>query len=141
MRMHKTNSKGFTLIELLIVIIIIGILAAISFVVYTGSQKKANQSAAEATVSTAKSKLTEYMANEGNYPPDQATFLTWVASPDGGNNNDFSTKFTTAKGFTYTAAQSDGTTSCSADASTCATYKIVGAKSTFKGTDDINQTN
>lgn len=136
----KLNSKGFTLIELLIVIIIIGILAAIAFVAYTGSQKKANQGAAEATISTAKSKLTEYMADNGNYPKDQATFLTWVGSSDGGNNSDFAGKFTTAKGFTYTAAQDDGTTSCATDVSTCTTYKIVGDSSVFKGSDNITQT-
>jgi type IV pilus assembly protein PilE len=137
----KLNSKGFTLIELLIVIIIIGILAAIAFVAYTGSQKKAHQGSAEATVSTAKSKLTEYMAGEGNYPVDQATFLTWVGSPDGGNNDDFATKFTTANGFTYVAHQDDGSTSCATDASTCTTFTITGDKSVFKGTDDITQTN
>ena len=38
-----TYSKGFTIVELLIVIVIIGILAAITIVAYTGIQNRAKQ--------------------------------------------------------------------------------------------------
>lgn len=137
----KLGSKGFTLIELLIVIIIIGILAAIAFVAYSGSQTKAHQADAQSTVAEAKNKLAEYNANSGNYPKDQSTFTTWLSSADGGNNSDLANKFTTTNGYTYNAYQTDGTTSCSSDESTCAAFKIVADHTKFKGSENITQTN
>ena len=39
---NKTKNTGFTIVELLIVIVIIGILAAITIVAYNGIQNRAN---------------------------------------------------------------------------------------------------
>jgi general secretion pathway protein G len=39
----KTNQLGFTIVELLVVIVVIGILAAITIVSYTGITAKANE--------------------------------------------------------------------------------------------------
>lgn len=137
----KLNAKGFTLIELLIVIIIIGILAAIAFVAYSGAQTKAHQSDAQSTVAEAKNKLGEYNADKGNYPATQSDFDTWLGSSEGGNNTSLASKFTAANGYTYTAYQNDGSTSCSSDATTCAAYKIVADHVKFQGSADITQTN
>lgn len=133
----KLGSKGFTLIELLIVIIIIGILAAIAFVAYSGSQTKAHQADAESTVAQAKNKLQEYDASNGNYPTDQASFNTWLGSADGGNNTTFAGNFTTAKGYTYTASP----TGCDNSTTACSGYTVVAAKANTQGSADITETN
>jgi general secretion pathway protein G len=45
------NEKGFTIVELLIVIVVIGILAAIVIVAYNGVQNKANTTKAQTNAS------------------------------------------------------------------------------------------
>lgn len=133
----KSKSAGFTLIELLIVIIIIGILAAIAFVAYTGSQNKAKKAGAESTVSQIRSKLAEYNSDQGNYPVDQATFNTWLASSAGGNNASLSGKFTTGNGYTYAASPA----ACDNTATPCDAYTVTADSSIFSGSADIVVTN
>ncbi|MDN5275377.1 MAG: Fimbrial protein [Candidatus Saccharibacteria bacterium] len=53
----KQTSKGFTIVELLIVIVVIGILAAITIVAYNGIQNRAKAGAAQVAVSQAAKKV------------------------------------------------------------------------------------
>ena len=65
----KNNiQKGFTIVELLIVIVVIGILAAIAFVAYGNVTKKARDSERTADAKALASKAEEYYANNGTYP-------------------------------------------------------------------------
>jgi len=62
--------RGFTIVELLIVIVVIGILAAITIVAFNGVQNKAKAGAAQAAVSQANKKILTYAAeNADQYPP------------------------------------------------------------------------
>ena len=65
--MHKHN-KGFTLVEILIVIVVIAILAAVTMVAYNGLVGRAQDSMAQAGLSTAKKELTLYHQENGSYP-------------------------------------------------------------------------
>ena len=65
--MNKSTS-GFTLVELLIVIVVIAILAAISIVVYTGIQQRANNTAIINAASSTIRLVSAYISAEGEYP-------------------------------------------------------------------------
>ncbi len=65
----KNKQKyGFTIIELLIVIVVIGILAAITGVAYSGIQTKANNVRTEDAVSKFRKALILYATENGSYP-------------------------------------------------------------------------
>ncbi|MFL6059628.1 MAG: competence type IV pilus major pilin ComGC [Marmoricola sp.] len=59
---------GFTLIELLIVIVILGILAAIVVFSVKGITNRGDQSACQANQSTAQTAVEAYYAQNGSYP-------------------------------------------------------------------------
>ena len=65
----KQKSQGFTIVELLIVIVIIGILAAITIVAYNGIQVRARDSARIAKVTSIAKAIELYNTDNGRYPP------------------------------------------------------------------------
>ncbi len=69
----KKTTKGFTIIELVIVIVIIGILTAISFVVYNGITNRAKRVAMEAEADKLTKKLAIYRADNDTYPKSLKT--------------------------------------------------------------------
>jgi general secretion pathway protein G len=66
-RMNAGREAGFTLIELLIVIVILGILAAIVVFAVGGITDKGNKSACKADVKTAEVASEAYRAQNGAY--------------------------------------------------------------------------
>lgn len=62
------KQTGFTIVELLIVIVIIGILAAITIVAYNGIQQRARDSARTSDISAIQKALELYRADNGGYP-------------------------------------------------------------------------
>jgi len=63
------NTKGFTLIELLIVVVIIGILAAIAIPQFASTKKKAFDATAKSDVRNAMSAMEAYYADYQLYAP------------------------------------------------------------------------
>lgn len=73
--MKKTQIKqksrintGFTIVELLVVIVVIGILAAITLVSYSGLTARANEATVESDSARGSKKLNMYYAEHGQYP-------------------------------------------------------------------------
>lgn len=64
----RTRQPGFTIVELLIVIVIIGILAAITIVAYNGIQQRARDSRRGSDIIQLQKALGMYEAENGAYP-------------------------------------------------------------------------
>lgn len=70
------SEKGFTIVELLIVIVIIGILAAIVIVAYAGITQRANTSKAQANADSVQKLAETINADSGSYPTSITAFTT-----------------------------------------------------------------
>lgn len=64
----KVKQQGFTIVELLIVIVVIGILATLVIVTFTGVQKKARDSQRQTDIGAIYSHLEAYYAEAAQYP-------------------------------------------------------------------------
>jgi type IV pilus assembly protein PilA len=104
------NTKGFTLIELLIVVVIIGILAAIAIPKFANTKEKAY-------VAAMKSDLRNMVTAEESYFADQVSYTTSTAAVN----------FTPSTGVTMTIGAATGTgwnatTKHNATTKTCGIY-------------------
>ncbi|MGH7557946.1 MAG: type IV pilin protein [Gemmatimonadota bacterium] len=77
--MRIRRNQGFTLIELLIVVVIIGILAAIAIPRFAGTKEKAFDAAAKSDLRNAMTAQEAYFADNQTYSSDE-TLLEWQAS-------------------------------------------------------------
>ena len=75
----KINSKerGFTIVELLVVIVVIGILATITIVSYTGITQKANSTKALSNAQSVQNVAEVYAAENNVYPATAAAFAAY----------------------------------------------------------------
>lgn len=65
------RGHGFTIVELLVVIIVVGILATLTIVIYTTVQERAATKEAEGDLRQAAMKVEAYRSNNGAYPATQ----------------------------------------------------------------------
>ncbi len=120
------NRKGFTLIELLIVVVIIGILAAIAIPKFASTKEKAY-------LASMKSDLRNLATAEEGFFADNQVYTDIAASNLAGSATaDPATKFVPSAGVTITGKATAGTgwsatTKHSATTKTCAIYIGVGA--------------
>ena len=64
----KNKQSGFTIVELLIVIVIIGILAAITIVAYNGIQDRSKYAREQSDMSNLNKLINLYYVDNGSYP-------------------------------------------------------------------------
>jgi prepilin-type N-terminal cleavage/methylation domain-containing protein len=130
------NSKGFTIVELLIVIVVIGILAALVLNSFRGVQERARDTKRRTDVNAQASQLEVYYTDNGHYPTisqiQSDPFITgnfkgadlnaWRA-PNQTTNSEQNTATPDKDHYGYVATD-DSNNSCAADAATCAHYKL-----------------
>src|ERR1044071_8956688 len=72
----KRNTRGFTLVEILIVVIILGILAAIVIPQFTNASNDARQNSIASTLQTVRSQIELFKIQHGDTPPVAAGMWT-----------------------------------------------------------------
>lgn len=77
----KSKQSGFTIVELLIVIVVIGILATLVIVTFSGIQQKARDTKRQTDITALASQLEVYYANNTYYPTlANVASDTWVTT-------------------------------------------------------------
>jgi general secretion pathway protein G len=85
-RIRSSRRKGFTLVEILIVVIILGILAAIVIPQFTNASQNARESSLQSTLQTLRSQIQLYKLQHGDQIPNLVTDWTpLTASTQYGN--------------------------------------------------------
>lgn len=84
MTLNQTKTQGFTIVELLIVIVVIGILAAVTVVAYTGITRQANINTVKSNASSVADAANAYNAAAGQYPPSAASGVTSFSTTSNG---------------------------------------------------------
>ena len=130
------KQQGFTIVELLIVIVVIGILAALVITTYTGIQAKARNSKRQTDVNSVQTHLEAYFAQNGHYPSlADMNSSSWVSSnlkgmdaaalqdPQGTNQTLASSPAAKVYAYQPLTSGSPGS-SCESDDTTCAQYTL-----------------
>lgn len=84
--LKKRTEQGFTIVELLIVIVVIGILAALVITTYNGIQQKGRNTERVTDLKAVQGQLEAYYATNGRYPAStdlgstSANNLTFIAA-------------------------------------------------------------
>ncbi|MES2971583.1 MAG: type II secretion system protein [Patescibacteria group bacterium] len=130
----KNKQQGFTIVELLIVIVVIGILAALVITTFTGIQQKARDTERQTDIKAIHGQVEAYYASKGYYPTRTNLNLSgWRTTNMKGLDQE---ALKDPKGATYDTAATVSATqyrydvlnsadaSCEADETTCVKYTL-----------------
>jgi prepilin-type N-terminal cleavage/methylation domain-containing protein len=136
----QRKQHGFTIVELLIVIVVIGILAALVITTFTGIQQKARNTERTTDIKALHGQVEAYYAQNGKYPTlANLNDTTWRAAnmkgldaealKDPKGSAQTLVGAPAADGYSYAVTASDGT-ACDNTTKDCAQYTLTA---TYEG--------
>jgi prepilin-type N-terminal cleavage/methylation domain-containing protein len=134
--LKKQLQKGFTIVELLIVIVVIGILAALVLNTFSGVQRRARDTERQTDINSIATQLEVYYNDNSGYPvlTGQLNTDSWATAnlkgidlnalraPGAAANTMTGTATPTKDQYGYLTYASDGTTACTT--APCAKFKL-----------------
>jgi prepilin-type N-terminal cleavage/methylation domain-containing protein len=144
----QRKQHGFTIVELLIVIVVIGILAALVITTFTGIQQKARNTERETDIKAVYGQVEAYYAQSGKYPTlanmnDAAWRQANMKGLDSEALKDPKGTAATLAGsaganaYSYAVTASDGT-ACDNATKDCAEYTLTA---TYEGSGTFSRSN
>jgi prepilin-type N-terminal cleavage/methylation domain-containing protein len=97
----KLRLKGFSLVELMIVIVIIGILAAVAVPIYSNNVMKAKRSEADAALGSIRTQLDIFWGEYGRYPKERIDEYVIGSSWNDISPGELSGKYFSDSSYTY----------------------------------------
>lgn len=138
--LKKRAQSGFTIVELLIVIVVIGILAALVVTTYGGIQAKARDSKRQSDLQALQTQIEAFYATNSYYPSRadlndstwrstnmkslDAAALTDPSAASGTTLSATAASSSNQKVYGYVATRDDGTTTCTTGDTACTDYTL-----------------
>jgi prepilin-type N-terminal cleavage/methylation domain-containing protein len=124
----KRKESGFTIVELLIVIVVIGILAALVITTFSGIQKKARDTERTTDIKALHGQIEAYFAQNGYYPDLSNVTTTDLKGLDAGalvdpKGGSLVAGAGDASHYGYAPSKDDGT-ACTTAAKDCTKYVL-----------------